>query len=285
MFILLGCFENNENRMADSFDTQGHRGARGRFPENSIPAFEEAVRQGMRTVELDLAVSKDKQLVVSHEPWFNPDICMLENSAYTEDTSLYGLTYDDIAKIDCGSKGNKDYPQQESMVTVKPLFFQVVAACDSLATAMGRSLPFYNIEIKSRPSYDGRFTPEIVEFTALVYSELVRLSIENRVTIQSFDVRGLQQMKALDPNIKNALLSESALSYKRDIEELGFEPNIYSPYHLTLRPEHVAELHDRNIEVIPWTVNDLTRMRTLIDWGVDGIISDYPDRLASVAPR
>jgi len=117
-----------------------------------------------------------------------------------------------------------------------------------------------------------------------VIGELQRYGTLDRTTIQSFDVRPLRILNREYPDVKLAYLSSTPLSHKREIEELGFTPDVYSPYHLTLRPSSVQEMHAKGMQVIPWTVNDVTRMTELIGWGVDGIISDYPDRLATVAP-
>lgn len=265
--------------MAQVFDSQGHRGARGAFPENTLPSFEEALRQNMRTLELDLVLSKDKILVVSHEPWFNPKICQLEGSGYDENTSLYSLTYEEIAKVDCGSMGNLDFPDQTSMPVSKPTLAAVVSHADSMAKALGRELPYYNLELKSEEDHDDIHHPKPPEFARLALDEIKRLGIFDRANVQSFDPRPLQVLHQMAPDLKLAFLSATPTLYASELEELGFKPEIYSPYHLLLHPVHVEELHAMGIAVIPWTVNDKTRMETLIDWGVDGIITDYPNRL------
>lgn len=281
------CHEPAE-RIADTFDAQGHRGARGLHPENTIPGFLAAVEHGMTTLELDLAVSADGQLVVSHEPWFNPTICELDGTGYTEDTSLYGLSYAEIAAVDCGSRGNADYPRQRKAPAAKPLLREVVRAADSLAAALGQPAPRYNVELKYRDAYADTFAPPASAFASRVADELERLGIADRSTVQSFHPGALTQMRELRDSrpalssLELALLSENPLDWQTELDELGWEPEIYSPYHLLTTGGHVAGLHARGIRVVPWTVNDVTRMRALIDRGVDGLITDYPDRLARV---
>lgn len=282
--LMSACFEPTADRLSEVFDTQGHRGARGLFPENTLPAFESAVRLGVRTLELDLAVSADSVLVVSHEPWFKSSICTLDGHGYDEGTSLWSLTHAQIKAVDCGSRGNADYPQQAAVPAYKPSLAEVVAAADALADSLRRERPHFNIEIKSKPAYDGELTPPVEQFVLLVHAAIARLGLRGRTTVQSFDERALRLMRATDPQQRLAYLSATPLSAKREVEALGFTPEVYAPYHLPLRPETVAEMHELGVEVIPWTVNDRTRMSTLIRWGVDGLISDYPDRLMSVAP-
>ena len=236
----------------------------------------------MTTLELDLAVSSNGQLIVSHEPWFNTTICTLEGTTYDENTPLYSLTTAQIAAVDCGTKGNPDFPNQATQALGKPTLRRVVAYADSVARAMSRSLPNYNIEIKSKSDYDGTYTPPVREFVRLVRHEISDLGIESRATVQSFDRRALRELHNQDSTLRTAYLSVSPLSAKREILDLGFTPDVYSPYHLSLRPETVEELHEMGVLVIPWTVNDVTRMSTLMRWGVDGLITDYPDRLAGV---
>ena len=284
LFSLSSCFETNEARLATQFDTQGHRGARGRLPENTLPAFFEAIDQGMRTLELDVCISGDSVVVVSHEPWFNPKICLIDSFGYAEKESLFQMDYAEIEKVDCGSKGNIDFPSQVGMEAAKPTLAEVIQETRRYATENSKPLPHYNIEIKTEPGQEGRFTPEIDVFVRLVIAELTRQDVLDLVVIQSFDVRPLQLLHEQYTEVPLAYLSASPLSFKREMENLGFTPDIYSPYHLTLRPQTVQALHAKGMQVIPWTVNDVTRMTELVGWGVDGIITDYPDRLASVAP-
>lgn len=269
------------------FDWQGHRGARGLMPENTVPAFLKALEfSGVSTLELDLAVSKDKQLIVSHEPWFNPDICL----GPTGDTLLkkdgekyliYQLTADEIKKYDCGLLPNSRYPQQQKLPAYKPTLREVVLAVKNAHPERFKTIS-WNIEIKSNPAWDGSRHPQIAEYTALVVKELRELGIDKRCNVQSFDPRPLRELHRTAPDIKQALLIENLKSLEANMDILGHQPEIYSPYYLMVSKKLVRKCHKRGMKIIPWTVNDLSSMRQLIRMGVDGIITDYPNLIEQV---
>ena len=264
------------------FDSQGHRGARGLLPENSIAGAREALRYGMRTIELDLAVTRDSVLVVSHEPTFNPTICSLDGSGYDEETSLFALTSAEVQTVDCGRRPHPDFPYQAPAPGPKPTFVALVRAADAFARQRGRALPFYNVEIKSAPDLDGRYTPAPAAFAAVVVGAIAELGIGDRVTVQSFDPRPLAYLSEHAPDLPLAGLVPLALPRAGFVEKFGREIDVFSPHHLTLTRGMIADYRDHGLRVVPWTVNDKSRMRTLLSWGVDGIITDYPDRLREV---
>ena len=288
LVLWLACGPAGENattmELPVTFDWQGHRGARGLLPENSIPAFRKALEYPfVRTLELDVAVSADSQVIVSHEPWMNPAICRgPEGELLTEaeKINLYQLDYATIRQYDCGSWGHERFPEQEPVAVYKPLLRDVIEAADAYARELGRELPRYNIEIKSEPDYDGVFAPPPAEFVALVRREIERAGIRERTTVQSFDVRVIRELNRQDPTLVIAYLDEYPGGLSQKLSELGFEPAIYSPYYQTLSANVVRECHERGMRVIPWTVNDTAAMRGMIEIGVDGIITDYPDRAA-----
>ena len=264
------------------FDWQGHRGARGLLPENSLPAFKKALELGVQTLELDLAVSKDGKLIVSHEPWMSHHICSSpDGQPITEEEekrhALYQMTVEQIRSYDCGSRGNARFPRQQPLPVHKPTLLEVVKTSEAYARELGRPLPRYNIEIKSRPEWDGTLAPEPETFTRLVLEALQALGIQERVCVQSFDVRPLQILRRRAPSLTLALLVENRDPWQENIQRLGFTPEIYSPFFGLLDEATVAALHEAGMKVIPWTVNSLEDMERLIAWGVDGIITDYPD--------
>ncbi|MEM6337568.1 MAG: glycerophosphodiester phosphodiesterase [Bacteroidota bacterium] len=267
-------------------DLQGHRGARGLMPENTVPSFLEALRYGMTTMELDLAVSADSQLVVSHEPWFSDVICRRpdgQDVAPADTSSIFQLPYAEVRRYDCGSRPNPRFPEQRLMPAPKPTLTEVVEAVDGAAMVRGVPLPWYNIETKSRPSWEPTHQPDPATFAQLVYDELRRLNLLDRATVQSFDVRTLQAMRAIDPEVILVLLDGTSGDVQAMVDTLGFVPAIYSPYFLFVNPDMIQTARDLGMRVVPWTVNDESAMRTLLDAGVDGIITDYPDRLRRVA--
>lgn len=275
--------ENRPVTVPDGFDWQGHRGCRGLKPENSLPAFTHALTfPEVTTLELDLAVSKDGILIVSHEPFFNPAICLrADGSRFTDSAAmklpLWSLTADEIRQFDCGSMGNPRFPEQEKMRVFKPTLREVVEAARTVRPGIR-----WNMEIKSQPSWDNIFHPGVEEFAALLVAELKQLGIAGDVTVQSFDIRALEAMHRLAPEIPLAYLIENMDSVEKNLKKLTFTPPIYSPYYLTVGSKMVRTCRKYHMKLIPWTVNEVTAMRRLVRLGVDGIITDYPDRIRKV---
>jgi glycerophosphoryl diester phosphodiesterase len=265
------------------FDLQGHRGARGLMPENSIPAFIMALDSGVTTIEMDLAVTKDKQIIVSHEPWMSASICAQPSGKRIAEKdekkfNIYKMTYDEVAKFDCGSIGNEKFPDQKKVNTAKPLLRDVIASVEDHIKSYTQYEVDYNIELKSEPESDNKFHPAPPEFSDMVYNFLDQYLPLDRVVIQSFDFRVLKYWHEKYPNVRLAVLVENTKSAEKNIEELGFKPSIYSPNFKLLDPETVKLLQRQKIRVIPWTVNETDEMKKLRDMGVDGFITDYPDR-------
>lgn len=262
------------------FDVQGHRGARGLLPENTIAAFLRAIDLGVTTLELDVVIAADSTVVVSHEPWMSEEICSLEDGSPVEDHTkhnLFQLSYETIARYDCGIRGNPRFPRQEPMAATKPRLKDVIAAAERHARARSASPLWYNIETKSRPSWDGIFTPEPETFTRLIYAVLIQTGVKDRSIHQSFDVRTLQAGHRIDPTWRTAMLMAHAADLPAIIDSLGFVPTIYSPHYGLVTESLLRDAHARGIRVIPWTVNTLADMQRLKKLGVDGLITDYPD--------
>lgn len=268
------------------FDWQGHRGCRGVMPENSVPAFLKALDYPeVTTLELDLAVSRDNQLIVSHEPWFNPAICSLPGGDSiprrdAEKYLIYQMTAAEIRAFDCGSRGNSRFPDQQKLATHKPTLREVVEAVHAIRPHIR-----WNIEIKTQPEWDGLRHPPVEEFARLVIAELRALGIDKNAVVQSFDVRALQAMHRQAPEITLAFLIENLKGLEPNMEKLGFTPSIYSPYFQLVSPKLVRKCHARGLKLIPWTVNDVASMRGMIRLGVDGIITDYPNRIVEVGKQ
>jgi glycerophosphoryl diester phosphodiesterase len=268
-----------------SYDLQGHRGSRGLMPENTIPAMIKAMDLGATTLEMDLAITKDGQVILSHEPFMNPVICLTPDAATIDakdhSYNLYEMTYHEILGFDCGTKVHVGFPQQVKFFAAKPLLKDVFVVTEKYAKDMNLPAPRYNIEIKSSPEGDGIYHPEVSEFS----NKVVKLISESigweRVNIQSFDFRVLKYIHATYPDVPLAMLVENAATYKADLEELGFQPEIFSPYFVGLTPEIIQTLHEKGMKIIPWTLNTTPQMEKLLEMGVDGIITDYPN----LAPR
>ncbi len=259
------------------FELQGHRGARGLALENTIPAFKKALDLGVNTLELDVVVTKDKQLVVSHEPWLNSSVTLdgsgnkvLEKDALNY--NIYQHDYADLKMYDVGSLGNKLFPEQEKQKINKPLLSDVFEMAEKASPAIT-----YNIEIKSTLEEEKKgYQPSVNEFSDLLVKELKKYVSKNRVVIQSFDPRVLQYLHRTYPEYTLSYLTFEN-NFNKNIQDLGFLPEIYSPYYILLSEDEVKEIHNKNCKVIPWTVNTVAEMRLLLEMGVDGIITDYPN--------
>lgn len=284
------------------FDLQGHRGARGIYPENTIPGFIKALDYGVTTVELDLAITKDKQVIVSHEPWISAEICLQPDGseipkAEQLNFNIYKLTYDEIKQFDCGSKGNERFPEQEKVKANKPLLSDVIKAVEDHIKSYSRYEVDYNIEIKSRKDGDNVYHPTPEEFSDRVYALIDQYLPMERVVIQSFDFRVLQYWHEKYPHVRLAVLIENMKSPQKNLDELGFVPSVYSPYFKLLRKDQVDYLHTLSVtkspsattngrngklRVIPWTVNEADDMKRMQTMDVDGLITDYPNRAAEL---
>ena len=279
---MISCQQKKE-AVQKQIDIQGHRGARGLMPENTIPAFLEALKLGVTTLELDLAVTKDMELLVSHEPYMHSDFCLdsLGNEIAKEDElshNIHQMTYDQIKKFDCGSKPHPRFPDQQKFKVKKPLLKNLVDAVNEFQKSSDAPPVRYNIEIKSAPEGDSIYHPVPKEFSDLVYSFINENMDPKLVNVQSFDFRVLQYFNQNYPEIELAVLIENKNSIEENLESLGFIPQIYSCDYTLLDGESVKQLQEKGMKVIPWTINESSDMKKLIGWGVDGIITDYPDR-------
>ncbi|KPM50183.1 glycerophosphodiester phosphodiesterase family protein [Jiulongibacter sediminis] len=270
------------------FEIQGHRGSRGLMPENTIPAFIRAIDEGVQTLELDVVISKDKKVVVSHDPFFNPEISTgPDGIPLTEETqnNLYQLTYKEIKQFDVGLRGNPNFPEQQKMAVHKPLLKKMIKKAEKYAKKKGVAPLNYNIELKSLPEEYNKSQPEVDEFSDLVHDVIFQLIPSERVTIQSFDFNVLRYWFS---RIQAGEYEKPALSaliepyddndIDLNLNKLGFKPDVWSPYFLHLNEEKVEKLHQLGIKVIPWTVNKIKDMKSVKAIGCDGLITDYPNR-------
>jgi len=266
------------------FDVEGHRGCRGYMPENSIPGFIEAVKMNVTTLELDVVISRDKKVIVSHEPWISQSICLNSDGSslkiIREDSlNIFQMEYIEVKNYDCGSLLNDLFPDQQKIKTHKPLLSEVFDTVILYCKSTNRSIPEFNIEIKSDFKYDAVYSPPVNEFCDLVISEIAKKSLETNCIIQSFDVRALKYIHEKYPYILLSFLTEELTDINEISKLLGFTPNIYSPDKGLVSKDLISSFHSKNVKIIPWTVNEIEQMRKFIRLGVDGIISDYPDRV------
>ncbi len=286
LVILVSCQPNNKD--CEVLDIQGHRGARGLAPENSLPAFIMASEMGVNTLEMDVVVTKDQKLVVSHEPFFSPVFCKdsLGNEILQDSViNIYRLNYDQVKKFDCGTLRNLNFPGQKRIAVYKPLLEEVIDSVESFNRSNGIKAINYNIELKTTAQTDSIFHPSPEIFSDLVYKLLKEKKLLNRVTIQSFDFRTLKYFHEKYSEVELAILIENDLNWKLNIDSLRFTPEIYSCHYPLLSQENILDMQYAGMKVIPWTVNDSNEMKKLISWGVDGLITDYPDRALKLKKR
>jgi glycerophosphoryl diester phosphodiesterase len=263
----------------DTFDYQGHRGCRGLMPENTIPAFLKAIDLHVITLEMDVVITKDQQVIVSHEPFFNHEITTKLDGSFIEEKeernyNIYQMTYAETQRYDVGLKQHPRFPKQQKIAVNKPLLSDVIDTIEALRSSM-----FYNIETKTKPETDGIFHPKPDVFVNLLMDVIKSKHIQNRVIIQSFDIRTLQFLHLKYPKIRTALLVEDfdKRSFDTQLKDLGFVPTIYSPEQSLVTNELVKACKHLGVKLIPWTVNNANKIDSLKAMGVDGIISDYPN--------
>ena len=263
-------------------DVQAHRGGAGLMPENTIPAMKNALDLDVNTLEFDLQLSADGQVVVSHDNYFHPRYATRPDGTLIQEEDpkeyLYTMPYDSIAKYDVGLRHVDRWPGQVKMAVCKPLASDLI----DFAEGYAKKPVNYNIEIKSWPGEgEGTLWPEYHVFCDTCIPLLLSKKLGDRLIVQCFDTRALNYMHEKWPELTLSYLTEDYDG--GDIEallgNLDFVPQWWSPESSVVTPENVAWCHERGIGVVPWTVDDPAEMQRLVDCGVEAIISNYPDIL------
>ena len=291
-----------------AFDLEGHRGTRGLAPENTLAAFRRALEIGVTTIETDMAVTSDDVVVISHDPFLNPYLVRDPNGHWLASPgppirtlTLAELRRYDIGRINPTSQYARQFPNQQAVDGER---FPKLSELFDLAKTSGKPVRF-NIETKITPT-SGADTPDPAEFARLVVAAVRAADVSKRVTVQSFDWRTLLEVKRIAPEIETACLTIQT----KDNDTVSSPDGGPSPWHAgialrdhggslpavvkaagcgtwsmfwrNLTPKDLAAAHALGLKVLPWTVNERGDMRSLIELGVDGIITDYPDRLREV---
>ena len=247
----------------------GHRGARAIYPENTIPSFQYAIDAGADAIEMDLAVTQDDAVVVSHDPFINPKIC----AGPHPEALIRTLTLAELKEYDCGAFKNPRFPRQQPLPGTR-----IPTLSDVLSLASRGDFQF-DIEIKSFPEYP-ELSPSPDTFARLVLEQIREHKLERRAVVQSFDFRVLRSMHRLAPEIRlSALWEGQARAFAEVAEEA--QASIVSPQFGLITAEQVETAHAHNLAVVPWTANSEDAWRRLIEAGVDGIITDDPAGLIS----
>lgn len=262
-------------------EVQGHRGARWVRPENTMPAFHYALENGVPVLEMDLHVTKDNVLVVTHDPFINSSVCVdLLGKRAADNLLIRSMTWDEVRRFDCGSKVHPNFPEQKTFArTTIPTLDGVFEMVSKSARPNSRTIQF-NIETKSNPSHP-HFTPSPEEFVKLLLTSVRKYRMLERVTLQSFDYRTLKVAHELEPRLKLSLLVEDQPKEPGALVKLAkeFAVSAVSPNFRWLTIGDVDELHKLNVRVIPWTVNQPADWQRMLTIGVDGIITDRPKAL------
>ncbi len=291
LVAILGCKEQHKNpkqkdKTAETnrVQVQGHRGERGHSPENTIFGFKNAILKGVDVIELDVVVSKDNKVVVSHEPYMASLYVLTPTGqsivkAEEKQFNLYKMTYDSIKTFEVGLKGNVRFPQQKRISAYKPLLSEVIDSVETFIKQQQLRPVAYNIEIKSVPSQYGVYQPQPDKMVDLVMQVLNSKAIAGQWNIQSFDPAVLNIMHKAYPEVVLAYLVGKG-GVQDNLKLLDFTPQIYSPnYKLVKTKAMVDSVKAKQMELIPWTVNDSLDIKRQIHLGVDGIITDYPEKL------
>lgn len=286
-FIFLFSINASAQVFDKKFVIEGHRGARGYVPENTIPSFIKALELGADVLELDVVISRDNQIVVSHEPWFSHVISLDKNGNPIPETkekefNIFKMDYAEIKLFDVGSLGNKGFPEQQKMKVQKPLLKDVFEAIGKYAKKNKLKSIGYNIEIKSSAAGDDLFHPRPAIFARMIYDEILKYKLEKNVIVQSFDVRPLQEIRKLPTKLPLALLVGNKDGVEKNLAALGFEPDTYSPHFSLVDEALVKYCQMRNIKIVPWTVNETADLERMSKFALDGIITDYPDRAVKI---
>jgi glycerophosphoryl diester phosphodiesterase len=243
-----------------ALDVQGHRGWKGRYPENSMVAFSKAIELGVTTVELDVHATRDHVLIVNHDPQLDPSRCVDAAGKKVPKRAFAELDYADLEGIDCGGQAGESAPI--------PRLDDVLDLVRGTPRAVGVSIEIKKPELQPLPA---------AEMVSAVVAAIAAHDLTGRATIQCFAPQVLALVAEQEPEIERAALVRKRSRYE-EVIEVG-RATILSPRHNGLRAEDVTSFQARGIRVIPWTVNDPKRIELIVGWGVDGILSDHPDRV------
>ena len=282
--LALGC--NTPKQKVYVTDVQAHRGGMGLYPEESLEAMLNAVNLGVNTLEMDLCITRDKQVILSHDKYFHhryatrPDGTPVLEGEPRE--YLYSMPYDSVAKYDVGMKANPAWPEKQCIPVCKPLAADVIDAVEAYTRNHGLAPMKYNIEIKceedGEDGIEGQDWPDYKEFT-----DLCMAMLGDRLIIQCFDERALNYIhKAYPGHILSYLTEDWETDYDEYMGKLDFIPQWLSPEHHNVDAALMERAHKDGMKVVTWTVDDKDEMRRLIGLGVEGIISNYPNRLMEV---
>ncbi len=286
LFSTYSCKVNSTS--TPTFYNVGHRGTRGLMPENTIPAFEKGIEVGANMIEFDVHITKDNKVVVYHDGSFTPsytlkpdgsDIAKEERKKYT----FYQMDYAKIRQFIIGEKYYPAFPEQHLEKTYAPLLSEMIDSVEQFTKTHHYKPVHYLLEIKSNPKTDGFEQPAPEEFMRILMHKLkpYLAPLKGRLVIQSFDARPLKVLHKTHPDIPLGFLA-GGNTIDQNLKTLGFVPAYYNPHYSLVNESSMKEADSLKMKVLPWTVEKKAEMKKLIKLGVDGIISDYPNRVTEV---
>lgn len=283
VFALAACRPQSDNRR--NIVVQAHRGGAALYPENTVPAMLHAVSIGVPVLEMDLHVTRDSQVVVSHDAFLNHLKALTPEgdtipAAREREYRIYSMTYDSLRRYDVGTLPREVYPGRFNLECHIPLVTELIDSVEQAVARQGLPPVGYNIEIKSAPSKDGIDSPDYRTFADLCMEALLSRNLGNRLLVQSFDVRTLNYLHSRYPSLcLSYLVGESGLDFGQQMALLDFTPEAYSPESHMLTAETVKLAHDRGMKVVPWTVDDCPEALRVKALGIDAIITNRPDSM------
>lgn len=272
---------------AQKFMLIGHQGARGIMPENTVQGMIKALDLDVNVLNMGVVISKDQRVVLSHEPYFNNEISTRPDGKpipFKDEKkyNMFKMDYKEIKKFDVGTKLHTRFPGQVKMKAYKPLLSEVIDSVEAYVKKNRLAKPLYNIETALIRRGDGEFQPDASVFIERIMEIVKKKKLTKRVIIQSLDMRTLQYLHEHYPTVKTSLMVDEKQDFEDGIQSLGFTPDYYSPYYVLVGKGLVDRCHAAGVKIIPWTVNTAKDMNYLINLGVDGIITDYPNQYTHI---
>ena len=272
-----------------SFFIHGHRGCRGLMPESTIEGFLFATELGCDFLEMDVVLTADNRLLVSHEPWISAETCFHHDGSPVKESeqanlNIFRMKLEEVQQFKTGLKAHPKFPDQKIFDAKKPSLAEVADAVKNFCEEKKIPAPTFNIEIKSHEKGDGTFHPEPNEYVEKFLAEFSTLRLNDETLIQSFDLRILSLIHQKAPQFKLVCLAEGAAGFDANLflEQVGFKPFGFSPNYSVINEAMLKKCSDENLELLAWTVNDESETRRMIDIGVKHIITDFPDRAVAL---
>lgn len=301
LISLSACQQTEKEQPKYIVDVQAHRGGMGLMAANTLESMKNAVDLGVNTLEMDIVVTKDKKVILSHDRYFTEETTRPDGSHVKKEDPkeyLWKMTYEEISKYDVGMRQFQNFTEQKNMPAIKPLLSDVISFIEKYVKEKGMAPMKYNIEIKchkdTNDGIEGEDWPVYNEMVDICLGTLIPFNLGERLIIQCFDNRAMTYIHEKYPEIHLAyLVGGGEVRWKENKEmdidailaQIGFVPEWFSPASIFVNKLNVEDAHKRGMKVVTWTVDNKDDMVKMIDAGVDAIISNYPNRLLEVVKQ